>query len=228
MTKSFFRIALAALLLLILVTGGVFYTHPEWDKAASAAFYDTETATFPAKFTQPYRFANEAVDIMAKIVAVLALGSLLYYIIFRKRWSVLPPYEALFIIVVLAVAPGLVVNTVFKDNWGRARPSQTTDFGGVRSFSPVWVVSDQCAKNCSFPSGDASMGFFLLAFAAVSRFRVAWLSAGLIMGGVFGYVRIAQGAHYLSDVLHSGLFVALVTLILARLFRLPLRRLAVF
>lgn len=228
MTKSFFLTALAALLLLILITGAAFYTHPEWDKAASAAFYDAARGTFPAKFTQPYRFANQAVDVMAKIVAVLALGSILYYVIFRKHWSALPPYEALFIVIVLAVAPGLVVNTVFKDNWGRARPSQTTDFGGVRSFSPVWVISDQCAKNCSFPSGDASMGFFLMAFAAVSRFRVLWLFTGVLAGGVFGYVRIAQGAHYLSDVLHSGLFVALVTLILARLFRLPLRRFAVF
>jgi len=35
-----------------------------------------------------------------------------------------------FIVLALGLGPGLLVNTVLKDHWGRARPSQVTEFGG--------------------------------------------------------------------------------------------------
>lgn len=132
---------------------------------------------------------------------------------------------AVYLLAVLIVAPGLVVNALFKENWGRARPAQTEAFGGDRAFSPPLVVSDQCESNCSFVSGDASVGFALTAVGLVAaRRRRLWIAAGLAAGSVIGLGRIAVGAHYPSDILFAGVFVVAAAALLYRLVFGPGRR----
>jgi lipid A 4'-phosphatase len=116
----------------------------------------------------------------------------------------------------------LVVNAVFKEHWGRARPRDITEFGGTRTFTPAFVISDQCERNCSFVSGHASLPF---AFAALGfllrRRRWAIYAGAAAFGGLVGFGRIVQGAHFLSDVVFSGVFVFLVAYLLAHyVFRL--------
>lgn len=123
-------------------------------------------------------------------------------------------------LLVLLIGPGLVVNVLFKDHWGRARPHQIQEFGGERQFTPAWVASRQCERNCSFVCGDASVGFSLLALGFFGRHRRFWLAAGLAAGGLLGLMRMAQGGHFLSDVIFSGYAVALTAWLLAR-WRLP-------
>lgn len=111
----------------------------------------------------------------------------------------------LFLAMAMAVGPGLLVNTVFKENWQRARPVQIEDFGGARRFSPALVVSNQCTHNCSFVCGEAAAGFFLHSFAYVARRRQRAIFYGGIAAGLLaGLIRIGQGAHFLSDVLYAG------------------------
>ena len=74
----------------------------------------------------------------------------------RGCWFGLTAVQNLFVITCLALGPGVVSNLVLKDNWGRARPSQIVQFGGKRTFSAAPVPSQQCKKNCSFVSGEAS------------------------------------------------------------------------
>ena len=133
------------------------------------------------------------------------------------RW--LPPRRsAAYLLAVLIVGPGVVVNLVFKDHWGRARPAHTQEFGGERTFSPPLVISDQCARNCSFVSGDASVGFSLAALALViAGRRRRWMTIGLAAGIAIGILRIALGRHYPSDVIFSGVFVLLTAAVLHRL-----------
>ena len=117
-----------------------------------------------------------------------------------------------FLLIALIVGPGLMVNAVLKENWGRARPDDITAFGGGRTFTAALQPSDQCTHNCSFVAGDPSMGFYLQAFAYVRRRRQrAWLAGGLAAGGLIGLFRIALGAHFLSDVIFSGVVVMLST-----------------
>ena len=113
------------------------------------------------------------------------------------------------LLLALALGPGLVVNVVFKDHWGRARPAQIAAFGGTQRFTPPFVPSDQCATNCSFPAGDPAMGFVLVAaaFLARPRRRRAAAAGALGLGAVLGIVRMAQGGHFFSDVLASGFLV---------------------
>lgn len=108
-----------------------------------------------------------------------------------------------FVLLVLALGPGLLVNGLFKAEWGRARPVTVTELGGDRFYTPPGVISDQCERNCSFVSGHASMGFFPLVLAWVFGMR-RWLVLGMASGAVVGLGRMLQGAHFLSDVLFAG------------------------
>ena len=116
---------------------------------------------------------------------------------------------------VLALGPGLLVNAIFKDNWGRPRPRETIAFGGEKHYQAPFVLSDQGGK--SFPCGHCSVGFSLCVIAMLSRrgsgkralFVGGWIAA-LLVGGYLGAARVAVGAHYFSDVLSSAWSVFLV------------------
>lgn len=121
--------------------------------------------------------------------------------------------EILFLLLALAIGPGLVTNVILKDNWGRARPSQIEEFGGAKQFTPPLVMADQCEKNCSFVSGHASVGFFLAAFALLLRTRwkrYALYTFALGLGLSIGFARMAMGGHFFSDVVFAGIFTLLV------------------
>jgi lipid A 4'-phosphatase len=126
---------------------------------------------------------------------------------------------ALYLVLALAIGPGLVVNAILKDHWGRARPSQTVQFGGDKQFTPALVPASQCERNCSFSSGHAALGFSFVAFAFLAtdrrRRRLAVLCA-VAAGGLLGLGRIAQGGHFLSDVVVSGLLVTATSWLLHR------------
>ncbi len=108
------------------------------------------------------------------------------------------------------MGPGLVVNAVLKDHWGRARPVNIEQFGSQKRFTPPLILSDQEGK--SFTSGDASVGFFLSAFAFLftGRRRKLLYAGGIAAGLLIGLVRIVMGAHFLSDVLFSGVAVLMM------------------
>ena len=123
------------------------------------------------------------------------------------RWERLRPFRksALFLALLLALGPGLLVNTVFKDHWGRPRPRQMELFGGDRHYHQVWEPG-QAGKGESFPSGHASAAFYLIApyflFRRRSRNKaLAFLAGGLGYGFLMGVARMAQGGHFPSDVL---------------------------
>ena len=96
-----------------------------------------------------------------------------------------------------------VPNSAFKDHWGRARPRDVAEFGGARQYTPAFKPSQECLRNCSFPSGDAAAAFFSLALArALGRSR-ALLAVGVAYGVVISLSRVAVGAHFFSDVVVS-------------------------
>ena len=116
--------------------------------------------------------------------------------------ALLKPSALTFLVVSLAVGPGLIVNRILKEFWGRARPLDTDLFGGAHAFSLPWEVADGCIRNCSFVSGEASAGIWLVAFAFVVP--VAWrpitVRLALAWAVLISFNRMAFGGHYLSDV----------------------------
>jgi len=118
--------------------------------------------------------------------------------------------QGVFVLLVLALGPGLVVNTVLKDHWGRARPSQVVEFGGSQEFTAAPLPANACDKNCSFVSGHAAVGFGLIVYSFLAgdrRSRRAIGGGAVAAGGLIGLARMAQGAHFLSDVVFAGLVV---------------------
>lgn len=140
---------------------------------------------------------------------ILSVFSLLLLIVsfFVPKYSQLRRY-CVFIILSLAIGPGLLVNGVFKDRWGRPRPRQVEQFGGKWQFREVWEPGIP-GKGKSFPSGHSSMGFFLVVIYFVyknknRRIAYSGLAASLAMGFFVGTARMAQGGHFLSDVFWAG------------------------
>ena len=125
---------------------------------------------------------------------------------------------ALYLVLVVALGPGLVVNLAFKDHWGRPRPRDVVELGGRQPFLPLWVPGDDRQAK-SFPCGHCSMGFYLgVPYLLLKRRRrlAAWgfLGLGLVAGGMLGVARMMAGGHFLSDVVWSGGMVWIVALAL--------------
>lgn len=145
---------------------------------------------------------------IAAIVLVVAVANL----VLGRRWLGLTRRVAAFILLSLAIGPGLVVEFGLKDHWGRARPRDLVEFGGGAQFTPAYLPSDQCASNCSFASGHAAMAFYFLTFAvlAPAPWRRPAVAAVLLFGALTGAMRVAQGAHFVSDVIASGFLITAI------------------
>jgi membrane-associated PAP2 superfamily phosphatase len=131
--------------------------------------------------------------------------------------------QSLFIVLLLALGPGLVVNVILKDHFGRPRPSDLIEFGGTQHFVQFWQFGSG-GKNSSFPSGHASIAFFLMALWFIYRWKnrpkaLFFLLTGLLFGLLVGIARIMQGAHFLSDVLWAGGLVYITGELLSCFFR---------
>jgi len=102
---------------------------------------------------------------------------------------------AAFLLLALALGPGLIVNTLLKDHWGRARPTQVAEFGGAAQFTPAPLPALQCARNCSFPAGHPAIGFYLGAFALLAHERAqrrSLATATIVTGAAMGFARMAR------------------------------------
>ena len=116
---------------------------------------------------------------------------------------------AFFLLISAVLSPGFIVNEVFKENFGRARPHQITKFNGKQNFTRAFEISKQCKHNCSFSSGHAAMGYFFSAAAYTAKalyFNKIYI-AGVMFGSTVGFSRILMGAHFLSDVVVSAFIV---------------------
>ena len=105
----------------------------------------------------------------------------------------------------------LVVNVVLKNMWGRARPNDVSYFNGFQDFTPWYKISNACVSNCSFVSGDSSVGFLLVVFYFITN-KSVYLYLGLILGSLLGFIRIAAGGHFFSDIIFSQIIVTVTIL----------------
>lgn len=122
-----------------------------------------------------------------------------------------------FLLLLLALVPGLIVNAIFKEHWGRARPIQLEQFGGTRTFTPAFVISDQGGG--AFSSGHVAAAAWLVAVPVILFGASSiWTRLALLYLLAMVLARMAAGAHFLSDALTSILLVWMGFLILQRLF----------
>ena len=102
----------------------------------------------------------------------------------------------------------VIVNLFLKNIWGRARPGDILELGGKEKFTPWFQISDACASNCSFVSGDAAVGFSLIAFYFLTK-RILYFWLSLFFGFGIGLIRIMEGGHFVSDVVMAAMILYL-------------------
>jgi lipid A 4'-phosphatase len=206
-----------------LIAATVFIWVPQIDTAVAGLFY-TAQGHFAGRSgaIETIRVGFKGIYIVAFIAAIVGLWLARSFKFKLLRLSFI---RWLVVLITLIAGPGLVANVMLKNEWGRARPSQTEQFGGTKLFTPALVPAKQCARNCSFISGEASSMFAVFFGLAMVSGPMArrYFAIGLIAGGVAGVIRMAQGAHYLSDVVFAGVFMAM-TAVLVRFLVIDLRR----
>jgi lipid A 4'-phosphatase len=116
-----------------------------------------------------------------------------------------------YLLLVLALGAGLIVNAGLKDHFGRARPRDTQEFGAAKQFTPAFVVSHECRKNCSFSSGDTAAAFFSLALVMAFGRKRSMFVASLVFGIAVSISRMASGAHFFSDTVVSFFIMFIVS-----------------
>ena len=199
------------------VAGGVFLAMPEIDLAVARLFHAPETGFVGQRLAWVGALRQAFVVLYFGTIALCLVGLALIWR-GRPQWLRLGKTHWLFLAACLAAGPGLVANLVFKDQWGRARPKQVVELGGTKAFTPPLVLANQCRRNCSFVSGEASSTYVTF-YAAAPCSRSGpwrWSIAGTVGGLATGLIRMAQGAHFLSDVVFAGVFMALTVLCCVR------------
>ena len=204
---SFFILAALGVL-----TGVIFAVDPSLDLQAASFFRDL---VLQPEFRR-YDWAVESFRQIGPIVVIATIAPSVVAIAMKIFWPTRPTListrAALFLIVSLALGPGLLVNVVLKEGWARPRPGMVTQFGGDYAFMPWWDPRGTCDSNCSFVSGETSSAIWMTAPALLAPppWRYAALGVAGIYGAAFAFIRLLVGGHFLSDVIFAVIFTGLV------------------
>src|SRR5262245_29404707 len=179
---------------------------PVIDLAVSRFFYDG-TSFLRGQWWQDLQQKALLCFLWLSVGTVVALYA--FNRLFKRKLCGIDGRRTLFVILVLIIGPGLIVNLTLKDNFGRARPRNIVEFGGTKHFTPAFTFSRECNTNCSFSSGDAAGAFFSIALALALSQRRRVFALALALGVLVSIARISSGAHFFSDTVTS-FFVMLI------------------
>jgi len=211
------RKGLMVALLIGLLVGIVFAINPKLDLQIAAPFYDVadrDGNQFALRIYPPLRHAH---DIALWLVVALATSSTLILLNKAIRRNGIRSTRAIaFLLMSFALGPGLLVNVLLKDHWGRPRPIDVTQFGGDQHFVSWWDPRGDCPRNCSFVSGDVSSAFWTIAPAALAppQWRLLAYTAAVFFGVAMAVSRIVVGAHFFTDTVFAGVFTFLLVWLL--------------
>ena len=190
----------------------VFSLWPQLDTSVSAWFFDPVLQRFTATHWPWVIAIHEGFPVVGRVLFVGCVIGLVWQRFQPNILSRAQRRRCMAWLLLVLVGIGLVVDWAFKDHVGRPRPEQIHAFAGDLPFVPVMQVSQHCDVNCSFVSGHAAGAFSIMAWglwAPWSR-RKQWLGLSMGLGAAIGLMRIAQGGHFLSDVVLAGFTVWLV------------------
>ncbi len=206
------RTGLIIALSLVLIVGVLFGIYPELDLKLAALFYDEPSRTFPIKLNALAEFARNGAMWIAWGLALPAILALIVKLLRPDRPLLISGRAILFLLLTLLLSAGVLTNLTFKSHWGRPRPIAVTQFSGDQTFVPWWDPRGNCARNCSFFSGEGATAFWTYAPAALAP--PAWqplaYAAATLFGVTTSLLRMAFGGHFFTDVAAAGLVTFLV------------------
>jgi lipid A 4'-phosphatase len=177
----------------------------------SSLFYGENEKFILQRYSLPTIFVRQIIlpMILLYLFFIPCLGLMLPLKKFYFNFN-LKNKEVLFVFTAALFNLLIVVNVIFKNTWGRARPNDVLQLGGSEAFTPWFQTSDSCVSNCSFVSGDASVGFSIISLFFITKKPIyLWLS--IFFGLLLGAIRILEGGHFLSDVLVAGFLIFILT-----------------
>ena len=189
---------------------GLLVSYPALDLKFSQLFYDHDHG-FIYRNNFVVRFLFLLIPPLTKIFAAVCIIFFCFQRYKHKNFKKTLSSWTAYLIIAVIIGPGLIVNQILKNDIGRARPTQITEFGGSKNFTAASTITDQCHHNCSFPSGHAAMAYYytILAYTTLlfsnknkKYFTIIYISA-LLFGTLTGLSRILMGGHFLSDVIAS-------------------------
>ena len=206
------RTGLAIALVTAIVVGVVFGVYPQLDLAISAFFFDPHIGLFKVNVQPWVIHARDAARYLVALLVAPAFLAIVGKLLLPHRRMLVRGRAALFLILTLALGPGVLTNVILKDNWPRARPIDVKELGGTDRFTPWWDPRGDCAANCSFVAGEPSGAFWTLAPAALMppQWRAAAYAGALTFGVAVGALRVAAGGHFFTDVVFAGVFTFLL------------------
>jgi lipid A 4'-phosphatase len=199
----------------LLITAIVLAAVPQVDIAVAGIFYAQNHFVGD---TPEGRIARE----LGRLLPFVLLISLILMWIAGKlglcRSIALQNRDIVWLVLSMALGPGLLVDGL-KEVSHRPRPVHVRDFGGRDEFRSFYRFDGACPHNCSFPSGEASAAFWTLVPASLAPppLRFTLLAAAATFGLATGGLRMAFGAHFLSDVFFAAILTLAIALALRRL-----------
>jgi lipid A 4'-phosphatase len=224
------RTGLVVVLAIGAAIGVIFATFPELDVKISQLFFEPRERWFALTyymFVEGNMWVLRLRDATMWIVAALALApvaALILKLLRPTKPMLMSPRSIVFLLGTLALAPGVLANTLLKQHWARPRPIEVREFTGTDSFMPWWDPRGACDQNCSFISGEGAGAFWTLAPAALAppQVRAAAYTAAVTFGTAVGIMRITSGGHFFTDVAFAAVFTFLIIWVAyALLFRWP-------
>jgi lipid A 4'-phosphatase len=183
------------------------------DVIVSRWFYDsTAPQHWPLKHVWPWEFLYKFGTWPALGIAIIALLVAISCFFYKK--NIKYRKKSIYLVAVMIIGPGLIINSIFKDNFGRPRPRDIVEFGGQQQYHQL-LIPDWGNKGRSFPCGHCSCAFYFFVFYFLFKgnkrkwLPYAGLSVGVGYGILMGIARIVQGGHFVSDVMWSAGFVYL-------------------
>ena len=197
----------------------VFFLFPSLDITVSGLFFGQDgkfIATESDWFI--YFIRKMLLPLMALLVFYVPIAAVIKQIYFKEKILNIPVREWVYLFSWLIVGTGVVVNSIFKNLWGRARPNDTIQFGGQDPFTIPWLNVDYCNTNCSFVSGDVS--FFKLSLALLIIFnKTSWNTFAYTAILLISLLRIMEGDHFLSDTVMSFIITYVIIIGLKDIFK---------
>jgi len=187
---------------------------PQLDIDIAAAFFhrDPPPILFAVNAQPWVQTTRWAARVLITLLALPGFLAIIGKLVLPERPMLISGRAALFLIATLALGPGVLTNLVLKDHWHRPRPIDIQQFNGDQHFTPWWDPRGDCPDNCSFIAGEPSGSFWTLAPAALAPVELQPVAYGAALAFGVGIVilRIAGGAHFLSDVVFAGVFMYLL------------------
>ena len=121
----------------ILAVITIIFRETNLDLVIAKCFYDPSIPLGFKKAAYPWWIFYKVGQAPA-ITSVVMAGTI-FVLGFLKKALKKYRVMCLFVILLMIIGPGIIVNSILKDHWGRPRPVQCVEFYGKYQFEKVWA-----------------------------------------------------------------------------------------